>query len=193
MIFQYFTIIAIFIMMHQAKAQCCDPIPTPSYSRMLRGIPREARRAFREIRRKEYLLPRSEVRAKMMDWAKKYNMTSELDALLKQNAETAQQIQTTIHMVIQQLPDFITRVNTIATNMSLSLDQVNNNIEQLRNSVNASLREAGCFIVSNANPSLYWDYSNYYSNYDLYGSINDYNMNYRRKRSAGHPLRPLKS
>ncbi|KIH65969.1 hypothetical protein ANCDUO_03703, partial [Ancylostoma duodenale] len=170
-------------------AQCCDPNPTPRYSRMLRGIPRDARKAFREILRKDYLLPRSEVTAKMTEWAKQYNMTSELEALLKQNAETAQQIQTTIHTVIQQLPDFITRLNTIATNMSLSTDQVSKNIEQLRNSVSTSLKDAGCFIVTNANQRSYWDYSNYYSNYDIYEGITDNDMNYRRKRSAGHTLK----
>ncbi|EYC11093.1 hypothetical protein Y032_0052g2212 [Ancylostoma ceylanicum] len=182
----YVTILTVLPIIHQAEAQCCDPNPTPNYSRMLRGIPRDARKAFRAIQRQDYLLPRSEVTAKMMEWAKQYNMTSELDALLKQNAEAGQQVQTTIHTVIQQLPDFIAKLNTIATNMSLSTDQVNKQIEQLRNSVSASVRDAGCFIVSNANPRSYWDYSSYYySSDDIYERINDSDMNYRRKRSAG--------
>ncbi|EYC11095.1 hypothetical protein Y032_0052g2212 [Ancylostoma ceylanicum] len=47
----YVTILTVLPIIHQAEAQCCDPNPTPNYSRMLRGIPRDARKAFRAIQR----------------------------------------------------------------------------------------------------------------------------------------------
>ncbi|KAK6752146.1 hypothetical protein RB195_003517 [Necator americanus] len=132
----------------EAQTQCCNPNPNPEYSTLLYGAPRDARRALRRTLRNSNSMPRKQLKERVEQWAVHYNKTEQLTAVLNKSAAASQTIQKNIHMIFEQLPEFMAKLTAISANMELSVEGMSNSIEELNKSVNQTLADAACCIVS---------------------------------------------
>ncbi|ETN82496.1 hypothetical protein NECAME_07942, partial [Necator americanus] len=130
------------------QTQCCNPNPNPEYSTLLYGAPRDARRALRRTLRNSNSMPRKQLKERVEQWAVHYNKTEQLTAVLNKSAAASQTIQKNIHMIFEQLPEFMAKLTAISANMELSVEGMSNSIEELNKSVNQTLADAACCIVS---------------------------------------------
>ncbi|KAL6737383.1 hypothetical protein Aduo_011031 [Ancylostoma duodenale] len=143
-------ILTLLVPLYEAAECCCGNSP-PQYL-FLHNAPRDAQLAFRRLFVNSYTTPRSQISARMEDWAREYNMTDQFSDYQRRTQQIRSETEQNVNTIMNQLPAFIADILGIKYDESLSEEEAERKTRALYDSVSRSLAGSACCILSEVSP-----------------------------------------